>query len=495
MTHLSSTAQSNSPGSWVEIWYGDDRIGPPTPLITFGQDIRRDAAEDRILVVNTITLEGTYLDTPNGTYNDMWSGQEILRDIFSSDGKQFSLRAGPANTVIAPGEYIASGIYPRVTSLSIPSDIQVTQFKYSVTLEYDDTSGANSGLIDSVENNWAWAEQADDLTVEVTHNVRVKGRNTATSGTTNNSYVNAQSYASALLGIDNAPTGFPYHVQKTGATNTWYEVSTDRVESVDINGGTYAATERLVIASGVYPWSNQRRINFNTDLAQITTADIQGTIQGFGRTNIGVSGSLGFDNATSGWLNHVKPALYADITKYYTDVGLTNTLNTDPESLSVALLEFPGRVEYSAQYTDAPSNSLPSGIAERKVTYNRQDPIQMIAWHQIPFRALGDVKQEMGTTTPGTISITAMARATHTGDLTTDVNRAIAQVESDVNAIRPDPNTSEFDELELSGEPQMSYDPKTLTANASVNWKFTMDLAGVNSASGNISFQRYAGGL
>ena len=333
------------------------------------------------------------------------------------------------------------------------------------------------------------------MTVELIHSIRVKGRNTATSGATNNAYVNAQSYASALLGIDNSPASYPYHVHKTDLTQNWYEVSTDRVESVNLNTGDYSATERFVIASGVQPWSHQRRINMQTDVAQITMIDMQGSVQGFGRTNIGPSGNLGYNNASSGWLNDVKPSLYADAAAYYTNLGGANTLQTTPLSLSAALLEFPGRVEYSTQYTDGPSQDLPSGIAERKSTYNRQDPIELIAWHQIPFRTLGDIKQRMGTPIQGTITVTASARATNTGNIETDINRAIAQVESDVNAIKPDPNTAEFIELELSSPSVINYDHRSLSANATVNWRFTLDLAGVNSASGTISFARYGGGL
>jgi len=496
MAHLESTVQgSTSPGSWVEVWYGDDRIGPPTPQIDFGQEVRRDAATNRLLVVNTLTLTGKYLVNPTGTYNDMWDGQEILRTIFSSDGKHFSLRAGPANYVIAPGEYIASGIYPRVRSISVPADIQVYNFDYTVVLEYDDLTGVNSGLIESVDDNWSWTERAEDLTVELNHTIRVKGRNTATSGAANNAYTNAQAYGSALIGIDKAPASFPYHVHKTDFTQTWHEVSTERTENVNTSTGDYAVTERFVIASGAQPYSHQRRINMSTDVAQVTTVEVQGTVQGFGRTNIGASGNLGYNNASSGWLNEVKPALYADLAKYYEDLGGANTLSTTPVSLSAASLEFPGRVEYSAQYTDSPAQSLPSGIAERKTTYNRQDPIELIAWHQIPFRTLGDIKQKMGTTLQGSITVTAMARATNTGNVTNDVNRAIAQVETDVNSLRPDPNTAEFLELELSSPPVINYDHQSLTANATVNWRFTLDLAGVNSASGNISFKRYDGGL
>jgi hypothetical protein len=494
MAHLSSTAQTNT-SSWVEVWYGDDRIGPPTPLVQFGQEIKRDASDTRLLVLNTITLNGKYLVSPAGTYNDMWTGQETLRTIFNSDGKQFALRAGPANTVISPGEYIASGIYPRVRSIGIPADLQVTDFDYSVVLEYDDLSGANSGLVDSVENSWTWTERAEDLTVELAHSVRVKGRNTATSGDTNNAYINAQSYASTLLGITNAPANFPHFAFKSNENQTYYEISTTRTETSDIAGGSYAALETFRIGSGVYPWSHSRRVNIGTDRNDITTVDIQGSIQGFGRTNTGPSGNIGLNNAVSGWLNHVKPALYADAAKFYSDLSLGNTLNSTAISQSATQSEFNGRVEYTAQFTDDPGDNLPSGIAERRVTYNRQDPVEVIAWHSIPFRALGDVKQNMGTPNRGTIAITAMARAKHTGNVQTDLNRAIARVETDINAVRPDPNTAEFAQIELDGFPALNYDPLTLVANGSVNYTFTLDLAGVNSSSGNISFSRYGGGL
>jgi len=308
-------------------------------------------------------------------------------------------------------------------------------------------------------------------------------------------YTNAYTYASTRIGVNQVPTGFPYYVDLTDQNDTWQEISTKRTETANVTGGSYSITENFKIGSGVYPWSHQRRMSFDVDHSDIVTIDINGTVQGFGRTNIGPSGNIGFDNAVSGWINHVKPGLHADAAKFYSDLGYVNGLNSDAVSHSVAQIEFAGRVEYGAQFTDNPAGSLPSGISERKVTYNRQDPIEVIAWHAIPFRALGDIKQEMGTPTRGMISISANARAKYTGNIETDVNRAIALVESDINAVRPDPNTAEFTTLELSGPPVLNYDPVTLSASASVNYTFTLDIAGVNSSSGDLTFSRYGGGL
>lgn len=491
-THFESVSSSPQQ-SFVEIWYGDRRIGPPTPLIEFGEEVVRNAANDRILTTRTITLNGTYINTPSGTYNEVEAAQETLLDIFSTDGNQFALRAGPGNAFITEGTYLSSGIFPRVRSISVPQGLQVTDFDYSVVLEYDNQSGVNSGLIESVTDNWSWTENGAELTVDIVHTVTIKGRNTATSGASNNAYINAADFGGGRLGLSNAPGGFPRHVEES--QTPLYEISTNRTESVGIEEGTYSATENFKIGSGVHPFNHFRTVNAETDRNGITTVSLQGTIQGFGRTNIGPSGNIGLNNAVSGWLNQVKPFLYADAVKFYDDLEISGTLSSRVLALSQAQSEFAGNINYSAQFSDAPADNLPSGIAERSVTVNRQDPIEIIARHPIPFRALSTILQPMGTPNDGRISISAQARAVNTGDEETDTNLAIAQVESDINAVRPDPTSSEFLTLELESTPTLNYDVKNLSANAQVTYIFTLDLAAVNSASGNVVFPRYGGGL
>lgn len=491
MAHFSSIIP-HAHSSWVEVWYGDDKIGPPTPLIEFNQAYTRNAADDRILAVNTITLNGTFIISPSGDYNSMYANQETLRTIFNEDGKQFSLRAGPANTVIAPGEYIASGIYPQIRSITFPEDIQVKFFKYQVVLEYDDPDTANSGLLESITNNWTWSENAEEQTVDINHNISIKGRSTATSGTPNNAYINARDYGNTLLGLDKVPSGSPIFVQQS--QGLLYEIATQRTESLSVSDGTFTATETFKVASGVFPWNHSRRYSFETTDAEVTSVQVQGTIQGFGRTNIGPSGNIGLNNATSGWLNHIKPSLYTDAAKFYADLQIGNTLLTTLNSLSVSQIPFLGRLEYTASFSDDPADNLPSGIAERSVTVDRQDPVEVLARFDIPFRSLGSVTQPMGTPTDGKITINANARAKYTGDVEADVNRAIAQVESDLNSVKPDPNSSEFISIVLDNVSQ-NHNVVGLTATATLSYTFTLDLAGVNAASGSIILSRYAGGL
>ena len=490
--HLISVVPG-SPQSWVEIWYGDDRIGAPTPMISWDREFVESGDGSKILATRVITLNGTWINSPSGTYNDVNTAQEQLLSIFATDGKHFSLRAGPANTVIAPGEYIASGMYPSVRSISLPEDLQYQRFTYTVVLEYDEDDIGNSGLLESREDNWTYNEVGEDETVRIEHNISIVGRNTATSGDASNAHTNARDYGRTLMGLSNAPADFPVHVDQS--ESLLYEISTQRTESVGLTAGSYSASEIFIVSSGIYPWNHARSISVSTDRNSITSIQLQGKIQGLGRTNIGPSGNLGFDNAVSGWLNQVEPNLYADATEFYSGLGLTLSLNNRITAKSVTESEFLGTVDYNITYTDDPADDLPSGISERSVTYDRRDPVELMARFAIPFRRLGSVVQEMGTTLDGSISISARARATNTGDESADVNRAIAQVESDLNAVKPDPNSSEFIRLDLTGQPTLNYDIKSRLASSSIQYAFTLDLAGVNSASGSISLPRYQGGL
>jgi len=479
--------------SWVEIWYGDDRIGAPTPLVTWDREFAESGDGDKIRATRVITLHGTWINAPSGTYNDVYAAQEQLLGIFNADGKEFTLRAGPANTVIAPGEYISSGMYPTVRSISLPEDLQYQRFTYTVVLEVDEGDVGNSGLLESRDDSWTYSEVGENQTVRIEHNISIVGRNTAISGATNNAYINAEEYGRTLLGLAQAPANFPIHVDQS--ESPLYEISTQRTESVGLTAGSYNATEVFIVSSGIYPWNHARSISVSTDRNGLTSVQLQGKVQGLGRTNIGPSGNIGFDNAVSGWINQIEPNLYADAAQFYAGLGFSLSLNNKIIARSVTESEFLGTIDYNFTYTDDPADGLPSGISERAVTIDRRDPVELMARFAIPFRQLGAIVQEMGTTLDGSINISARARATHTGDEAADVNRAIAQVESDLNAVRPSPNSAEFIRLDLVGQPSLNYGIKSRVASASIQYLFTLDLAGVNSASGSIHLSRYGGGL
>jgi len=59
--HLTSVVPGNSQ-SWVEIWYGDDRIGPPTPLISWDREFVESGNEEKISATRVITLNGTWIN-------------------------------------------------------------------------------------------------------------------------------------------------------------------------------------------------------------------------------------------------------------------------------------------------------------------------------------------------------------------------------------------------------------------------------------------------
>jgi len=481
------------PQSWVEIWYGDDRIGAPTPLISWDREFIESGDGDKILATRVITMNGTWINSPSGTYNAVYAAQEQLLEIFNTDGKEFTLRAGPANTVIAPGEYIASGMFPRVRSISLPEDLQYQRFDYTVVLEFDEPDIGGSGLIESESNSWTYNEVSEEQTVRIEHTISIVGRNTAISGATNNAYINAKEYGRTLMGLVNAPVDFPVHVDQS--ESPLYEISTQRTESTDPTAGRYDASEAFIVSSGIYPWNHSRSISVSTDRNEITTIQLQGKVQGLGRTNIGPSGNIGFDNAVSGWLNQIEPNLFADAAAFYAGLGFDLSVNNKVVAKSVTESEFLGSVDYSVSYTNDPADDLPSGISERSVSYDRRDPVELLARFVIPFRQLGSIVQEMGTPLDGSININARARAINTGDEVADVNRAIAQVESDLNAVKPDPNSAEFIRLDLVTQPSLTYDVITRTATAGIQYAFILDLAGVNSASGSIAFPRYQGGL
>jgi hypothetical protein len=94
------------------------------------------------------------------------------------------------------------------------------------------------------------------------------------------------------------------------------------------------------------------------------------------------------------------------------------------------------------------------------------------------------------TTTEGTITISASARATNTGDPAADTNRAIDHVESELNRLRNlHAQSSDFVTLRVSGLDQGNND-RDLTAEATLSYIFTVDLAATLDEDASVILKR-----
>jgi hypothetical protein len=239
---------------------------------------------------------------------------------------------------------------------------------------------------------------------------------------------------------------------------------------------------------------NQRTEAFEEDSNGIATVTIAGTVQGLGRTlTAGLGGGApGFTRAVSGFLNVIKPQLPWDASGVYAryKVGSSSGLALfNPTSFSVTQNACRGTVDFSITYTDDPSANLPSGIVSSSCTVSIVEGIRLYASHAIPFRRLGNIIQDIRTTTEGSISLQCDAQAKNTGDSRVDTNRAIAFVQDELNRLKEiHANAANFVTLRISNLSQQ-FSQTELTSQATLEFAFTIDLANAPSISSDISLR------
>jgi hypothetical protein len=469
----------------VKVFYGAYQL-VPAPFVEWITESDHDAdTKIRTLLRTGIKLDGTFLITPSGSYEQMFIMQESLRTAFSIDAQEFRILAGPDNYTLPEDTPIVSGIYPLVKNVSIEPDVQFNRIDYSVDLEIESNS-VSGALVTNFSDTWELSENPDGLFIDVTHSVSAKGINTLASGT--NAIHHALAAVKPKLGLSNLPYYLPYYTEPNasgGETVNIYEVSVQRTESIDKLAGTYSVTEQFVIASGTDTYVHSRTATFEEDAASIARVTLNGTVTGMGRTNANLDGGIGYANALAGF-NTIRSQFAVDASGIYDEYKLgSGTLYTNnPDSLSISKNQFVGTIQYTIVFTDDPADNLPSNIVETTSSIQRNEAIRLYASHGIPFRRLGPIIQDIKTPTEGQITVTANAKAENTGDSTLDVNRAIEYVQDEINRLRPNP--VDFQTLRLESVSQSDSD-KELTAQATVVYVFTVDLGAVNSASSDIA--------
>lgn len=477
-----------SPASIVECWYGEYRF-VPAPFVEWSVESEHDP-DDKTRTVETtrIKLDGTFVILPDGSYERMFTMQETLRTAFSVDGYEFRLVAGAGNTTLASGTVIKDGIFPQVKSVIVEPDIQQHRLDYSVDL-IASTASTSGAAVTELTDTWDLSENEAGGYIDVSHNVSAKGINTLSSGT--NAIHNAKDAVLPRLGASNLPYYLPGYTEPTasgGGTTNIYEIGLKRTERADTLEGIYSVSEAFAIVSGVNAYIHNQTASFAEDENQIATITINGNITGAGRTNHNASGGIAFDRAYAAFRNTIKPNFATEasgIYAYYKADPQDHYLyTTNWLSLSVSENRYAGTINYTVSYSDDPSENLPSGILEASTSLDRVDGIRLYGSHPIPFRRLGNVVQDIKTTTEGQITVNASARSKNTGNTTTDTNRAINHVQTEINRLRP--NSADFQTLRV-GNLQQGYNDRELTAQASVVYIFTVGLASVPSADGDIT--------
>lgn len=501
MINLTSIIPNPQPAAIITSYDGVDII--PAPIISMTVEPEFNDAGVRQSTKTRITLANSIVVLPSGSFEVMHTFQQDLRSLFSNDYKDLVIRAGPANRTLPAGTIISSGLRPKVVSVEIPGDIHVLRFDYSIELE--DTTGVSgvSGVTSSFSNQWSFRENSDSCTLDVTHSVSADGIQGETDA-----FENAVRAVKAVLGIHNLPIllpcfaqpnasgGFGFTHPSNPAGGPIFEVSVQREETADVANGSYSVTEVFTIVSGVPFYFTSRDASYQEDQNGVANVTVGGTVQGLGRTlSPGEpEGSVGFQRALSGFINHVRPNLRWEASgvyaRHHAAPFASGLILDNPTSYSVAENKCRGTIDFSITYSDNVLANLPSGIAEAQASVQRVDGIELIVSHIIPLRRLGNLLQSINTTTEGSVSLTASARAENTGNPQADTNRAIDYVEFELNRLRSiHARKADFITLRIGGIEQAVND-RELTANASVNYIFTIALESAQSVDNLIGLRR-----
>jgi len=487
---MSTISQApNAPPSKVKVFYGSYQL-VPAPLVEWVEEYEHDANnKTRTVQTTSLKLDGTSLILPSGSYEQMFVMQTSLREAFSADAQEFRILAGPDNATLPEDTPIASGLYPLVRNVTVEPDIQFSRLDYTIDLVID--SRAPSGLLVSdITDAWELSENTEGLYIDVSHSVSAKGINTLASGT--DAIHHAIDAVKPRLGLSTMPYYLPNYTDPNasgGQTVNLYEVSVQRTENADTQAGTYSVTEKFVVASGTDPYSHSRTASFEEDEAGIARVGLNGNVKGWGRTNNNLTGGTGYANAYNGYTT-IRNSFEADASGIYAEFkeGGGTLYTTNPITLSVSKNKFNGTIQYNISFSDDPKDDLPSGIVEATSSIQRNEAVRLYASHPIPFRRLGNVIQDIETTTEGQVVIAASAKAENTGNASLDVNRAIAYVQDEINRLRP--SSVGFETLRLEGINDTSSD-KDLSAQVSVTYIFTIDLSSVNSADSDITLPSF----
>lgn len=502
---MSVQSESSNTGPFaVEVWYNGSRL-LPAPLIDWTVESEFDDSGNRTSNNNKLTLTGSIVIIPSGSYERMFEKQTELRTIFATDRADLLILAGDGNRTLSQGTIISSGLRPKITSINVASDIQVNRLDYTIELEDLIQASGVSGITSSLSNQWSFREDAQSCTLQVTHEVSATGPEGEAD-----SFQQALNAVKPLLGIDRLPIDLPYFAQpnfsgmfgmvhpSNPSGGPIFEVSVQREEVADVANGNYSVTEIFTIVSGVPFYFTSHTESFEEDQDGIATVSINGTVQGLGRTLVPLEpdGGVGFARASSGFLNYIKPQLPWDASgvyiKYKVGSGGTNGSGLaifNPVSYSVSQNKCRGTIDFSVQYTDNPSANLPSGISSATSNVSTVEGIRLYARHPIPFRRIGSVIQDIHTTTDGTVSIQCQAQAKNTGNNIADTNRAIEYVQSEINRLKTIyGNPADYIDIKISGLSQQNSDFDR-TCNATLELVFTIDLADAPTVNADINLR------
>ena len=432
----------------VTVSYNSQQL-VPAPLFSWDVEMVRDSRGSGVALRNTLSFAGNILETSGDASNisDVISSRNSILNALKTDNGELS--------ILENGSGLLSGVYPKITDFTMDEGTWADRSTYTFTAIYEEA--VSSDAISDYSESWSYDEDENRKTINLSHSVSAIGLDTSSSG--NNALDNARTFVLTRVGSGNQPPSHPAFAQASGTTTAY---ASQRSEDVDVAAGSFSINETFVVSSGAYIHTQDASMDVSDG---ITTVSLQGEVKGLGRS------TSGFTNALSGWNNLVRDALPADASGVYSQLGGSATLYTaTTTSESISKSEFNGSITYNYSYTDDAQENLPSGVESFDINFADNQPTVVYATFPIFGRTLGNVVQNIGTSTEGSISITGSAKA-EAGYVFTDL---LDYAETRINALRPD--SANYVSLRLVAQ-NVTRDEAANELQFSLQWAYTTNLS------------------
>ncbi len=492
----------------------------PAPLVRVEKNYDRTGSRQKIGSRFTLTVSGTLITckgSPNSA-GEFWTASgypdeafqtdveerspensmqflqrkmQALRHLFARDGQSFEVQPLDGTAPLR--------CYPTVQGIVFNEGIWYDRVDYTITLEADEIYGfdtefskdtedsetnqdffkdaeGNNLYLSDVNESWAieTLEEGEDennpYTYRLTHQIGATGKKAYDGdGLVDEPWVQARKWVVPRLGVDAAYVNATPGIELSGMS----AFNHIKQENIDETAGTYSVTENWILAK------TNAREDFTVSITTSTESPY---------TNVRIEGEvIGLETRNAFGTTITESKWTAALARYTSLTGgtiLTRaqsysgiTLNITALSNSVGKNPITGRISYSFEYDNRPSNCISGAISER-ITIQDNNAADVFALIPVIGRAAGPVLQNMGTITETrrTISIEVLVTPP-----TQCYNTAlgVAQVMAAAPTTAVDVIIAAFRENLTSSYNQVfkerddpSWEPKTGRYSRNVTWVF-----------------------
>ncbi len=465
----------------------------PTPLVSINKTLQSLADGTVIGEDWQLTLDGTLttLGLPSGLPTIRSKQDDLLR-AFSENGKLLLLTCN--STVLMSG-------YPIVNEVSIPEGNWVFQSPYTISLQLNELpQGSGSGFLadaseewtldfDDSQSQWSWTlpgatGDAGTYMLRLNHSLSATGKPRYTTSSVTPAWQNARDFCIQRLGRDNT------FVTHSGVLNLNANQlgDFDHIRSVNANeaGGSYGVTETWLIrptgVSGVPTALEDFTISIRQGSDSVlNTVSIEGNIQGLETRTYGTNpgdftvSTTKYASASGSWAA-IKDRLLGRANLLLDSVSTIRDINPIPLASTVGHHPHTGNISYTYEYDDRPTNCI-TGARTESITITDNYATDVFARFIIPGRAVGELLQDLNTTTAPSRELTieaVMSPATgcpSSGNVSSFfAQRPDAAIDTIVNAIEGDLLSAYSQVFKTTN--QRVWDPKEGRISAQVAWTY-----------------------